>query len=494
MLTISSPPISEPQPWALPGAPPRFATPRNPAAYTEGPQVGVVAKTLGTPLIPWQQYTADVAGERRDDGSYEYEVVVVTVPRQTGKTTLIRAVGTQRALSGRDVFYTAQTGKDARARWYDLVKILRVNAALRDRIKVALRGGSEHVLFPSGAVFQCFAPTPESLHGYTPPTVMVDEAFSQTGGKGELLMGAIGPAQFTIIDRQIWIVSTAGTAESEWLHGWIEKAMEGVARVALFDWGARDDQNPYALEDIAAFHPGVGFELNGKTLVADDVLAELEKNTRAEYERAFANRRTLTANNLIPAESWRPLKLTHAPAALDYAKCVLSYDVAVDRQSAAIVATWAEPNGDPCSLVLRHAPGTSWLAGAVDELARTGRPRALAAVDNGPVLDITRQLRALGHDPDVLGEREFSAATTAVLTRVDDQSTHWWADTDQAAALFERSVTGLVTRSSTVDGVAFSRRHSVGDSSVGIAYTAGLAVLAKHQHHAAPMIRFGKSA
>lgn len=128
----------------------------------------MIARTLGTPLIPWQAHVADVASERRADGSYEYQVVVVSVPRQTGKTTLLRAAGVHRCLLGRDVFYTAQTGKDARARWMDLVKVLRINAALRDRVKIRLRGGSEHVEFGSGAVFQVFAPTPESLHGYTP--------------------------------------------------------------------------------------------------------------------------------------------------------------------------------------------------------------------------------------------------------------------------------------------------------------------------------------
>lgn len=173
-------------------------------------------------------------------------MVVVSVPRQTGKTTLLRAVGAHSCLvCGRDVFYTAQTGKDARERWLDLVKILRVNDALADRVKIGLRGGSEQVVFTdTGAAFRVFAPTPESLHGYTPPKVMIDEAFAQTGMSGELLMGAIGPAQITIRDRQIWIVSTAGTAESTFLHDWIDRGVEGTPRVAAFVWGARDDQNP----------------------------------------------------------------------------------------------------------------------------------------------------------------------------------------------------------------------------------------------------------
>lgn len=476
MDTTSLQPICGPQLWTQPGAPPRYATPRNPALYSEGAQVGIIAKALGTPLIPWQTHVSFVAGERRPDGSYEYEIIVVTVPRQTGKTTLLRAVGTQRAIAGRDVFYTAQTGKAARARWADLVKILQLSPVFRNRIDVALRGGSEHVRFlNSGAVFQCFAPTPESLHSYTIPTVMVDEAFAQAAGRGELLMGAIGPTQFTIVDRQIWIVSTAGTAESEWFHDWVERGREGADRVALFDWGATDEQNPYDLDDIAAFHPGVGFELNGKLLTPQDVLSELGKNGRAEYERAFANRRTLTTTNLISPDEWRELELDGTPV-LDLSACVLAYDVAHDRASASIVAV-SDQGGTPCGVLLRHQAGTSWLVDAVDELAISGRPIAIAAVDNGPVLDTTAQLRQRGHVPTVLGEREWATASGAFLSRVAERSVTWWADKPESAQLLAASATGLVTRAAAVDGVAFSRRHSVGDSAPAVAFVAGVAVL-----------------
>lgn len=479
--TPVSPTSSAPQPWTLPGARPLYATRRNPELYSEGAQVDVVARTLGTPLIPWQRYVADVAGERRPDGSYEHQVIVVSVPRQTGKTTLLRSVGTHRAIAGRDVFYTAQTGKDARARWMDLVKVLRLNPALKNHIKIALRGGSEHVEFEHGGLFQCFAPTPESLHGYTPPLVLIDEAFAQFGDRGDLLMGAISPAQFTITDRQVWIVSTAGTAESMFLHSWIDRAMEGTDRVAGFIWAAREDHNPYDATDIAAFHPGVGFELNGKTLTPTDVLDEVERHTRAEYERAFANRRTQTASHLIPAETWRELAAPAAGPPTSTRDCVLTYDVAVDRQSAAILAAWLDEHDQPRIMVLEHRPGTSWLADAVAQLDRKWHPLATGAVGNGPVLDVTRELRARGCHIDELTEREWATACTGFLTRIDDRALSYVpGENNTGGELLERAVTGLVTRSAGGDGIAFSRRHSVGDASPAIAAVAGIALLARH--------------
>ncbi len=469
------------------GAAPRHATRRNLSLASDGEQVRAVARALGTPLIPWQSYAADICGERRADGSYEYQVVIITVPRQTGKTTLIRALGTHRALVlGRDFFYTAQTGKDARERWMDLVKILRVNAALKDRVVISLRGGSEQIAFADGGAFRVFAPTPESLHGYTPPTVCIDEAFAQSASAGELLMGAIGPAQITIRDKQIIIVSTMGTAESVFLHDWIERAIGGMPRVAILDWGAGDDVDPYTAAGVESFHPGIGYILNGKVLEAADVLEQIDRNTRAEYERAYANRRTLTTSNLIPADVWRDLgdELLRPPA--DTRSVHLAYDVSLDRLSSTITAHWSTRDGKPAAKIVKAGPGVTWLADAVDHLARRWRPAALTAVGNGPVLDVTASIRDRGHQVDELGERAFAAACGALLTMIDTAGL-----VHDGSPVFEQSVTGLATRPGAVDGVAFSRRHSVGDSSAGIATAAGMWSLSRASTTSKPVIRFG---
>ena len=117
------------------GAPPLYATRRDPSRRTEGHRIGLVARALGTPFMPWQRYGVEVATELMPDGQYAYPVVVCTVPRQSGKTTTLRAVGTDRGLSrdGTGVFYTAQTGKDARERWQDLVAGVRKSTAVASR-------------------------------------------------------------------------------------------------------------------------------------------------------------------------------------------------------------------------------------------------------------------------------------------------------------------------------------------------------------------------
>lgn len=446
------------------GAPPLYATQRNPDRLSEGAQVGVVAKHLGTPFLPWQQHVADVAGERLEDGSYAYQVIVVSVPRQTGKTTLLRAVGVHRAaVLGRDVFYTAQTGKDARERWSDLVKQI-MRSPFKGLAHLTRRGGSEAVSF-GDAGFRVFAPTPESLHGYTPPTVMIDEAFSHTEISGDMLMGAIGPAQFTIVDKQLWIVSTAGTAESVFLKTWLEKAIGGAPRVAGFVWAAEEGMDPFSPDTITAFHPAIGFVLNGKLMEPSDVLVNAETNSRAEYERAYLNRWTLTVSHLVPAEVWAELE-ADVPAPDDPATVVLAYDVAHDQTSATITATWTH-RGRPHTRVVLYQSGMTWLA---DEAERLWREWSctIAADDNGPARDITDELLRRGVPVQTTDTRAWSTATGRVLKLINGGGM-----TQAGEPVMAKAIAGLSTRVSN-DGVAFSRRHSTGDVSPACALTVGV--------------------
>src|SRR5688500_14096669 len=112
--------------------PPRFGTPRNPDRPTLGGRVADVAKALGTPFQPWQREVADVALEYVwDTGLLAYREVDLTVPRQCGKSTLLRAVMVHRALrfgTPQMIVYSAQSGKAALKKFRD-EHVLTLNAS-----------------------------------------------------------------------------------------------------------------------------------------------------------------------------------------------------------------------------------------------------------------------------------------------------------------------------------------------------------------------------
>ena len=77
--------------------------------------------------MPWQAQVANVAGELLTDGRPAFREVRVTVPRQSGKTTLILVVEVDRSLNwgpGQRSLYAAQDRNNSRAKWEEQVDLL----------------------------------------------------------------------------------------------------------------------------------------------------------------------------------------------------------------------------------------------------------------------------------------------------------------------------------------------------------------------------------
>ena len=148
-----------------------------------GRRAAGMSLALGAPFMPWQRQVADVALEAQPlvPGAMRYPLVVVTVPRQSGKTTLLRAVAMVRAMSRprHEVVYTAQTGKDARKQWRAWCSAITEPPSPFAGVAHLRRSqGSEALTLPNSSSVAPFTPAPKSLHGSSPPTVFVDEAWS----------------------------------------------------------------------------------------------------------------------------------------------------------------------------------------------------------------------------------------------------------------------------------------------------------------------------
>lgn len=390
--------------------------------------------------MPWQEYATAVTTERLGSPlcaacagmelahtcPYAYPVVVWTVPRQSGKTLGIFAAGIERCTtqSEHGFFYTAQTGKDGRARWNDGVKLVQ-RSPLKRMVQVRRSQGNERMVWPHGSELRVFAPTPDSLHGYTPPTVVIDEAFSQSEESGDALMGAIGPAQITLPDRQLWLVSTRGTDESTWFESWVTAGRNGAEGVALLDWGAKDGVDVYDPDELVNFHPALGLERNNGVTV-DAIMQQAEKLSRSEFERAYGNRRGRARSAVIPPGDWRQLGgVQVAPA--DPRQLTLVYAVAADGGSATVAAVWRDGADMPQAKLVRWAPGHDWVADEVAEYAERWRPRGLASPSNAPTRDVTAKLARMRgssrplellHNVRQLTPAEYAQAWSSLLEQV----------------------------------------------------------------------------
>jgi hypothetical protein len=366
--------------------------------------------------MPWQRHVADVALEVDDAGRFVYRQVVVTVPRQSGKTTLFGAVMEHRAIStprGR-VWFTQQSGKDA-VDWL-LNEHVPLMAPLAGLFHVRRAAGSEHVRWPTGALVRPFPPTPAGLHSKVSDLVVVDEPWAFDLVRGRQLDQAIVPTQATRPNAQVWKVSTAGDANSVWWLGTVEagRAATTAGRtdgLAYFEWACPDTLDPCTAESWPVFHPAYG-----RTIGDDAMRAALELLGPEEFARAYGNRWTSTVARVIPAAAWRAAGDDRQDLPTVGA-LALGFDVAVDRSDAAIVAAWTD--GAVCRLeVADWQSGTGWLVDRLRALCERWRPSAVAYDAAGPALDVADELSRAGLTLEPVKARDYAAACAGLLEAV----------------------------------------------------------------------------
>src|SRR6266536_3216074 len=188
-MTLTAPPMR-----LLPACSPKYATRRRPERDTFGGNLAKVGVALGQPFMPWQRDAAMVGCEiDGDTGLPAYREVIVTVPRQQGKTTLYLSWQIDRCLSPqwdqpqRSAF-TAQSGKDARYKWLDEIfplirrsRMLKPGAGLVARIYEGM--GNEFIRFTNGSLIRLLSTSTSAGHSKTLHQAVLDEVWHDADGR-----------------------------------------------------------------------------------------------------------------------------------------------------------------------------------------------------------------------------------------------------------------------------------------------------------------------
>ena len=444
-------------PYAL-ERPFRYATRQTPRLRSRGRHVGAIARALGRPLYPHQAYIADVATELNPPGShllFRYQRVIIAEPRQVGKTTLLRPVMLDRCLMrpGTSVFMTAQNGKYASARWADVVDDLEPTPF--GEFATIKRGkGSEVCAWPNGSRIAPFPPTRDGLHGETPDLVGIDEGWAFSAEDGLDLMRAVRPAQQTRRARQVWIMSAAGSADSEWWDELVEIGRASVddpnSDTAYFEHSMSADADPY---DPASweFHPG----LYG-LITLDDLANEAKpaNNTHADFLRGFMNHPTkVRAQTVLDLDALDALAGPQTPP--PPSESVFAFDVAIDRTTASIWRAWIDDAGRTQLRVVESREGDGWLT---DTLARIANAHGVTLhhYAGGPAAAHADALTRAGVEVETLAGPERGTAWEAFKGAVHSEQLR----TDGSPAL--RAGFEVAVERTDDDGTRLSRRRSLG--------------------------------
>jgi hypothetical protein len=348
--------------FSLPGCPARWSTVRTDRP-SRGGEVAAIAEALGTPLMPWQRHVADVAFEVDSvSGRLVYREVRLTVPRQSGKTTLMLAVMLHRCLAmgvRQRVGYTAQTGQAARSMFIDTHAQVVMGSMFAAKARLRRSNGSEALMWENGSLWSVLPTTETAGHGAQYDTAVCDEAFALPDDR---LEQAFKPTMITRPEPQLWIVSTAGDVNSHWFNAKVDDGRERVARgqsdgVAYFEWSAAEDADPASEDTWVGCMPALGH-----TISVDAIRSDFESMRLVEFRRAYLNQRqnrhAIEPWQVVAEDTWVGLADERSRIV---GEPVLALDVTPDRSMAAVSAAGRRADGRLHVEVVEHREGTAWV-------------------------------------------------------------------------------------------------------------------------------------
>lgn len=356
-----------------------------------------------------------------------YRTVVVTVPRQSGKTKLELGTAVHRCLAWPDqvVTYTAQTRIKAKEKWLDdhLKSLNKSLYGKRKMFKPRLSTGMEAVLWNNGSKYGIESTTEKAGHGDTLDLGFIDEAFAHVDSRAEQ---AMKPAMLTRPQPQLWVVSTAGTAASAYLRAKVDagraRCRAGTrSNVAYFEWGAPAGADPADPATWWACMPALGWTITEDAVRAayDEMASE---GKLAEFRRAYLNQWLDEIPEewlIIPREAWTSLRAD--PVA--YGQVALAADCTPRLTASSIMAAWRRPDGLMDIEVVEHHGGRSWLPQRLAEIVRKHRPVATVVDPASPAGSLIDEIEKLGVKVTQPTAREVAQASQQFYDMVMDSKT-----------------------------------------------------------------------
>ena len=357
--------------------------------------------------MPWQQMVADVGFEiDSETGLPAYREVIVTMPRQNGKTSLLLAAEVERALLWdvpQHIIYTAQTGADARKKLLDdQFPVLQKCKFIDKRISRYHRAsGSEGIYFENHSRLQLAASSEKSGHGPTVDLAVLDEVWADEDNRREQ---SLVPMMNTRPAAQTLVVSTQGTDRSLFLNRKTERGRIAVEEgkgsgTAYFEYSIPLDEDISDPEVWWKYMPALGW-----TIPETSVQHSHDTMDEAEFRRAYCNQPTKTVQDrIIPQDVWEMVQ--GSVGADEWGRVTFGVDILPDRSAAAITA------GDGQHVaVIEHRPGTGWIVDRMKELVGKWNNQGVVIDGGGPAVSIADELESQGVRVDRLSTPDLAAA------------------------------------------------------------------------------------
>lgn len=360
------------------------------------------ALELGFTPMPWQGKPIRLLSELRPPTEEErdqfgplvakgvprYRQVLVTVPRQSGKSTIAQAFVKSRAEEAPDqkVFGTSKTRDDARV-WQAELSLL-----LPD-VHFTTAAGRETITWPNGSSYSIFAPNKKGGHGASVSgAVLIDEAWTLTS---EVMQGIV-PAMAAHPLAQMLVVTSMGDMDSHVWNGLVKVGRAATedpdAQMAYIEYSAENPEDVFNPDKWGEWMPALGLTISKEAIRADMALMEADPNEgTVGIVRAYGNITTSVKVSIFSMDQVaRAWSIISPPP-----RFVLTVDVN-DEPRGASVASGHLVDGGVAARVIewRYGPPT-WLPQVVGNVLGKREVEAIVGDFGGPAKAVQAELVAL---------------------------------------------------------------------------------------------------
>jgi hypothetical protein len=334
----------------------------------------------------WQEVVLHRAFEHDAEGQLVWRTVVESAPRQVGKSYLERITCAWRVHQAerfggpQDVLHVAHKLLAAQEVWRPAARWA-VGEYGRESVRWA--NGEQKIEVPDGGRWMVQAANDGAGVAFSLSMVLVDEAWRV---QRTVVDAALAPTMAETEQPQLWLVSTAGDAQSELMSGYRALAL-GLEEPAeddsllLIEWSAPPDPD-LDIDDPATWRAASPYwdeRRHNRVAEARRTVGELE--FRHQWLNQWVARLSapMFDPSVWPAARWNDV-LPSGPLSF-------GVDVSADRSAAWIVAMVGG-----VAEVVDVRPGVSWVPERLAELDANWHPSAIGIDGTGPAATVADQL------------------------------------------------------------------------------------------------------
>lgn len=357
---------------------------------------------LQTPLDPWQEWLVLHMGEYDEDNvTPRFERVVVQVPRQNGKTFLLRVLSLfwQYVEKWPEILGTHTSQTYAKEEMLNATAMAREIEELNEQIDKVLEGNNNiYALTTSGSRYRAAAANSRAGRGKSLDRVIIDELQKHTDWN---TYNAAIPAMVARPYAQAVMVATGGEDKSIVLNSLRATAIEyiefgsGDDTLGLFEWSAAEYADITDPEVWATANPQLGHRLSLRKFKSRALMATTGPVEEANFRTEYLCTQVRSMNAAVDPAKWEN---SHVPGDLrDYKdRLTMAIDVSINRLHATLMMAAVQEDGKVRVEFIREWEGADILKKVSNDLPALidkYKPKVFGWFPGGPSASLATVLR-----------------------------------------------------------------------------------------------------